>query len=174
MAGATLLVAALLAFLPGLSSRSPESLPEASTTVCELRVQNGGAVLLSDLSETPLRDALSTLGKEACRGEVLDRLSGLEPPVLLVLSQEGCGIVKGRSGMLSGATLLMLERPMDINLADADDLQAISGIGPSLARAILAYREQQGRILNLDDLTTIRGIGPAKLGLLKQHCVVEK
>ncbi len=48
---------------------------------------------------------------------------------------------------------------IDINKATAIDLQKLPGIGPSLAKQIVAYREKYGRFRRVEDLIVIRGIG---------------
>ena len=48
---------------------------------------------------------------------------------------------------------------IDINKATANDLQKLPGIGPSLAKQILAYREKHGPFRRVEDLMAIRGIG---------------
>ncbi len=54
--------------------------------------------------------------------------------------------------------------PVDINTADATTLaEAINGVGPSRAAAIIAYREANGPFQSVDELTAIRGIGPKLL-----------
>ena len=51
----------------------------------------------------------------------------------------------------------------DINLADAETLESVYGIGPSKAKAIIEYREQAGGFQSLDELDSVSGIGPATL-----------
>ena len=48
---------------------------------------------------------------------------------------------------------------IDINKATANDLQKLPGIGPSLAKQIVAYREKHGPYRRVEDLMAIRGIG---------------
>ena len=48
---------------------------------------------------------------------------------------------------------------IDINKATATDLQRLPGIGPSLAKQIVAYREKHGAFRRVEDLMAIRGIG---------------
>ena len=48
---------------------------------------------------------------------------------------------------------------VDINKATANDLQKLPGIGPSLAKQIVAYREKHGPFRRVEDLMAIRGIG---------------
>ncbi len=48
---------------------------------------------------------------------------------------------------------------LDINRADAEALQALPGIGPTLARRIVAYREAHGPFRASGDLLRVPGIG---------------
>lgn len=56
---------------------------------------------------------------------------------------------------------------LNLNLATLADLDRLPGIGPSLAREILAYREAHGAFGSVDDLLLVPGIGPAKLEALR-------
>lgn len=56
--------------------------------------------------------------------------------------------------------------PVDINRASEPELDALPGVGPATAAAIVADREVNGPFLNVEDLTRVRGIGPAKLEAL--------
>lgn len=53
--------------------------------------------------------------------------------------------------------------PLDLNQADAAALDALPGIGPATAAAILDHRRQIGRFTSVDQLLDVRGIGEAKL-----------
>jgi competence protein ComEA len=55
---------------------------------------------------------------------------------------------------------------LDLNRADTLALQALPGVGPALARRIVAAREE-GRFRTLEDLLKVRGIGPATLERLR-------
>ena len=48
---------------------------------------------------------------------------------------------------------------IDINRAEAWLLEALTGIGPTLAQRIVDYREQNGPFLNINELTDVEGIG---------------
>jgi len=54
-------------------------------------------------------------------------------------------------------------RKININTASAEELEALSGIGPSLAQAILDYRAEHGDFQTEEDLLAVKGIGEAKL-----------
>jgi competence ComEA-like helix-hairpin-helix protein len=57
--------------------------------------------------------------------------------------------------------------PVDLNTASAAELEALPGIGPSLAGKVLAWRAANGRFRSADDLLKVGGIGPAKLVRLR-------
>jgi competence protein ComEC len=48
----------------------------------------------------------------------------------------------------------------DINTATQSQLESISGIGPSKALAIIAYRNENGPFTNINELGNVSGIGP--------------
>jgi competence protein ComEA len=56
--------------------------------------------------------------------------------------------------------------PVDLNTATAAELDALPGVGPATAAAIVQDREQHGPFRTVDDLARVRGIGPAKLAQL--------
>jgi comEA protein len=50
---------------------------------------------------------------------------------------------------------------IDINRAEAWLLEALPGIGPSKAQAIIDYRQQNGEFKHITEITRVEGIGPA-------------
>ena len=63
--------------------------------------------------------------------------------------------------------------PVNINTADAVQLDALPGVGPSTAAKIVADRETNGPFASPDDLGRIPGIGPKKLEQLKPLITVQ-
>ena len=62
------------------------------------------------------------------------------------------------------------ERPaaiVHLNGASADELDALDGIGPSLAERIVAYRVAHGGFRSVDELDEVSGIGPVRLDALR-------
>ena len=61
---------------------------------------------------------------------------------------------------------------VNINVATADQLQALSGVGEATARAIVEDREAHGPFSSVEDLMRVSGIGQKKFDKLKgQICV---
>ena len=61
---------------------------------------------------------------------------------------------------------------LDLNTATAAELDALPGIGPARARAIVAYREANGRFASVADLGRVPGIGPALAARLRDGVTV--
>jgi competence protein ComEA len=58
---------------------------------------------------------------------------------------------------------------IDINRASAGDFQKLPGIGPELARQIVAYRQKHGPFHRVEDLMAIRGIGRKKWKAIRPY-----
>lgn len=61
---------------------------------------------------------------------------------------------------------------INLNTADAEQLQTLPGIGPSRAEAIIAYRQQHGRFTSVDQLLEVKGIGEKILAGLEDYVIV--
>ena len=56
---------------------------------------------------------------------------------------------------------------LDINRENAAALQGLPGVGPALARQIVAYREARGPFRRLEELREVPGIGPKRYARLQ-------
>ncbi|WP_083883793.1 ComEA family DNA-binding protein [Nocardia higoensis] len=61
---------------------------------------------------------------------------------------------------------------VDLNSATEAQLDALPGIGPVTARAILAWRTANGRFGSIDQLAEVDGIGPTRLARLRDLVTV--
>ena len=64
-------------------------------------------------------------------------------------------------GPLERAAIVREHTPLDMNAADAAELEALPGIGPVLAERILAWRAENGPFSGPEDLQRVSGVGPA-------------
>ncbi len=61
---------------------------------------------------------------------------------------------------------------VNINYADASQLQQIPGVGETKAAAIIAYRESNGAFSAIEDITNVSGIGDATFENMKDYITV--
>ena len=54
-----------------------------------------------------------------------------------------------------------------INAASERELDALPGVGPATAAAIVAYRTAHGPFATIDELASVKGIGASKLELIR-------
>ncbi len=90
-----------------------------------------------------------------------------EPPV--VAANAGSSSV---GGAVPGAGAPGPTGPIDLNRATAVELDALPGVGPATASAIVAHRDEHGPFGSVDDLLDVRGIGPAKLDAIRPMVTV--
>ena len=63
-------------------------------------------------------------------------------------------------------------RPLDINVAEAADLELLPGIGPALAGRVLRSRHAEGPFRDVSELARVRGIGPATIERMRPFVTV--
>jgi competence protein ComEA len=80
----------------------------------------------------------------------------------------GPGSGTGGPGASGGST----DATVDINTADATALEALPGIGPSIAQAIVEWRTANGQFASVDELEDVPGIGPATLAEIRDSARV--
>lgn len=56
---------------------------------------------------------------------------------------------------------------VNINTAEAKDLDELPGVGPSTAENIIEHRRHSGKFKSVDDLEDVKGIGPKTLEKIK-------
>lgn len=62
---------------------------------------------------------------------------------------------------------------VNINTADASELEQIKGIGPAKARAIVEYRSANGPFARVADLKNVPGIGDKTLQQIRRKLTVK-
>jgi competence protein ComEA len=61
---------------------------------------------------------------------------------------------------------------VNVNTATAADLETLPGIGPVLAEAIVAYRDEHGPFTSVEQLEDVSGIGPVTLAEIRDLVAV--
>jgi competence protein ComEA len=116
----------------------------------------------------------------------LDRVAGIGPGLLKTIGPHV--VFSGAGGQRDGGTVRPLPPgvpcltstaplprcpavPLDINSATMAELDAIPGIGPVRAKAIVRYREEHGRISTVEALASVPGITGQALARLMERVV---
>ena len=58
---------------------------------------------------------------------------------------------------------------IDLNSAPVERLESLPGVGPKLAKEMIAYRERGGVFHRAEDLLQVKGIGPNRLHRLEPY-----
>lgn len=74
---------------------------------------------------------------------------------------------KVRSG--ERMSVAMPNGDVDVNRAGAEELEALSGVGPVLAQEIIAERERNGDFYYPEDLINVKGIGEKTLEKMREQ-----
>jgi competence ComEA-like helix-hairpin-helix protein len=93
-------------------------------------------------------------------------------------------LIPSRVGALIATLLLVLSvaiaqaqkqppaKPIDLNVANAKELQELPGVGPVTAQRIIDMRQKSGRFKRVEDLLAIRGISQKKLDAMRPYVTV--
>ena len=78
------------------------------------------------------------------------------------------------SGMLllAGIIAFPVLATVNINTATQSELEAVKGLGPAKARAIITYREANGGFKTVDELDNVKGFGKASIEKLRDELTV--
>ncbi len=75
---------------------------------------------------------------------------------------------------MSLVALQVLAAPINVNTADAEALaEALNGVGPRIASAIVEYREDKGPFSSIEELIEVKGIGPKTLEKNRENIVLD-
>ncbi len=150
----------------------------AEPALTTIVVHVAGAVARPGLVElTPparVADAVAAAGGATIEGD-LDRLnlatllSDEDRVVVPVEGEEAPQLANGAGD----AAAADVSGPLDLNSASSDQLEALPGVGPATAAAIIAYRTENGPFQSVTALDNVAGIGPAKLAQLRDLVSVE-
>jgi competence protein ComEA len=172
-------VAGLLGFVllhkaappPELRLPRAQPAPAVAPTTADVVVHVAGAVVRPGVARLPgggrVTDAVAAAGGPT-------READLDQVNLAARVSDGDRVYVPRRGELpppavSGApgSAMAKPGPVDLNTAGVEQLDALPGVGPATAKAIVDYRGSKGRFRSVDDLLAVPGIGPAKLATLK-------
>jgi competence protein ComEA len=164
--------------IPAAGANAPPSPLASSTTVASrLVVDVVGAVrapgVVRVAAGARIVDAIAAAGGASADADLtrLNLAAPLTDGSRIAVPRVGQPAVAVDPGAVSGGapadTSDAPAGPVNVNSATAAQLDALPGIGPATAQAIVNDREQHGPFATVDDLARVRGIGPAKLAQLR-------
>ncbi|MBM4277533.1 MAG: hypothetical protein FJ130_06550 [Deltaproteobacteria bacterium] len=130
--------------------------PESSSIVLET------GTLLTIVQESPYQNIPSPLEGEG-KGE-----GGLRRESKGIKQDE----IRIKIGRVEAHKLLVFNIPLDLNRVSMEDLCLIPGIGESLAREIVTYRERRRGFRSVEELKNVKGIGEKKYESFKTYFIV--
>ena len=171
----TALVAALLLVLQSPSGATVRLVLPTPTSVV---VHVAGAVARPGVYQLPpgsrVVDALEAAGGALPEAavEALNLAQPLEDGQRIWVPARGQPSPTYVAAATPTATAMPAFPKLDLNTATAQELEALPGIGPVLARRIVEYRDRFGPFQKVEDLLAVRGIGPVLLEKIRPYVYV--
>lgn len=164
------------------SSQSKEEVvteqePEVTTILVDVK----GAVVREGLYELPagsrVNDAVKAAGGllETADKTAINLAQKLSDEAVVYVASQGeavPAVAVGLSGVSSPAAGNTSGK-VNLNTADLDQLQTITGIGAKRAQDIIDYRESSGGFTSVDDLKNVSGIGDKTLEKIREEVTVD-
>lgn len=130
------------------------------------RAESAGTNLAAQLSDGEHVHVAAT-GESAPSGAL-----GPSPGSDAAGGKEGAGASVKGAGKKAAAGQKAGAAKVNVNTAGAEELQTLPGVGPATAKAIIAWREENGRFRSVDDLLDVSGIGKATLAKFRDRVSV--
>jgi competence protein ComEA len=83
--------------------------------------------------------------------------------------RDGATAASGAAAASAGSAAPADGQPINLNTATLEQLDTLSGIGPTTAQKILDYREERGGFGSIEELGEIPGIGDVRLASLREE-----
>lgn len=84
-----------------------------------------------------------------------------------ITEDSGKGIIMSEEGSDSSSSIV------NINTANETELEQLPGIGPSISRKIVEYRNKNGKYKSIEDIKNVTGIGDSKYEKIKDFIKVK-
>ncbi len=137
-----------------------------STQTAVIYVDIGGEVanpMVAELTEgSRVEDAIEAAGGVTEKADLteINRAAFVEDGEKVFIPTLPALLEDGADGMAaSDVEPFYSDDRININTADAEELQQLNGVGPATAEKIISYREDNGRFSAIEDIMNVSGIG---------------
>lgn len=137
-------------------------------------VRNPGVYLFQN--PPTVKEAIERAGglKEIALFDTAPSSEILETGTLLTMAKESSQDIKVKIERMAANKLLVFSIPLDLNRVSMEDLCLIPGIGESMAREIMAYRERRKGFRSVEELKNVKGIGEKKFKSIRTFFALKK
>jgi len=161
-----------------------ESVADTQTAAAAIFVDVGGEVnnpLVAELEEgSRIEDAIEAAGGLTDKADMtnINRAAFVQDgekiyiPAAADISSGESEAASGSSDTGSSYAASYSDGKININTADLEQLQELSGVGPVTAQKIIDYREQNGNFTAIEDIKNVSGIGDKTYEKLKDSIKV--
>ncbi len=118
---------------------------------------------------TSERRAALTAALLLALGVAHDQWRAAHPALRPLVARAGARIPEPQRAPAGPRATVVEAARIDLNLASAEELDRLPGIGPVLAGRIVQYRLRHGRFTRVEELLGVRGIGPRLLERLRER-----
>jgi len=187
-AGAVVVVIAVIVVATALVRRPASSLPRTPPATARARTSGWtpptteAEAVVVHVAGAVVHPGLQRLSGGARVGDAIAAAGGVLPDAdvdainLAAKLGDGDRVYVPRRGEIASGAIAgvagggpAVPAVLDLNTATAEQLDALPGVGPATAQAIVAYRSAHGRFRSVEGLLAVRGIGPAKLAAIRSR-----
>jgi competence ComEA-like helix-hairpin-helix protein len=149
--------------IPEISTERFGEVPESTEWPSDFEKEQSE---ITSINENLPGEVTSTIEEEMVGEDssVLEEEPGVEEEILPVVAEE----------IVEPSFEAEPFEPVNLNSDSISELEKISGIGFTLAQAIIDYRETHGPFYRLEDLMNISGIGPVLIEEIRDKIYMEK
>ena len=157
---------------PVAAIASPSAAADVVVYVCGA-VKSPGVVRVP--AEARVADALALAGGPEANAELAAvnlAAKVVDGQQIMVPERGAAPVAASGSAASAGGAVAVAGAPVNINTASLEELDALSGVGPSTAQKIIDYRSASGPFKTVDDIKNVSGIGDAKFAAMKDSITV--
>ncbi|MBU8657483.1 helix-hairpin-helix domain-containing protein [Bacillus pumilus] len=126
-------------------------------------------------SDARVEEAIRRAGGFTSKADTIEinQAAKLEDSMMIYVRKQGEAERQTQTGGADAPSGNEKSQSVNVNQADAAELQTINGIGPAKAEAIITYREEHGEFQQIEDLRNISGFGEKTIERLKNELTVK-